>query len=140
VIREIEQREYEHQLSEAQSRMEAQNYRVLLERQITQAIVEHAPIGILRVDNNLIVSEVNRVFTQHFNSHSEELMHKNLVIALPGLPQSLVEAVQQGEQFQIEQFKVTLGSDLVAEPERYLDLTVWPVKGQDGEILGTVLL
>jgi PAS domain S-box-containing protein len=140
IIRQIEQREYEHRLSEAKRRMEAQNYRVLLERQITQAIVEHAPLGILRVDNNLIVSEVNRVFTQQFNTTPEELMRKNLVIALPDLPQTLVESIQNGEQFQVEQYRIGVESDLAAETERYLDLTAWPVKGQDETILGTVLL
>jgi signal transduction histidine kinase len=140
IIRQIEQREYEHRLAEAKRRMEAQNYRVLLERQITQAIVEHAPLGILRVDNNLLVSEVNRVFTQQFNTMTEDLMRKNLVIALPNLPQTLVEAIQRGEQFQVEQFKIDVQSDTSGEAERYLDLTVWPVKGQDDTNIGTVLL
>jgi PAS domain S-box-containing protein len=139
IIRQIEQREYEHRLEEAKRRMEAQNYRVLLERQITQAIVEHAPLGILRVDNSLTISEVNRVFTEQFNCTTEALMRKNLVIALPNLPQSLVEAIQTGEQYQVEQFKVGIESEST-DPERYLDLTVWPVKAQDGETMGTVLL
>lgn len=140
IIRQIEQREYEHRLAEAKRRMEAQNYRVLLERQITQAIVEHAPLGILRVDNNLNVSEVNKVFTQQFNTRPEDLMRKNLVIALPSLPRTLIEAIQNGEQFQVEQLSIAVSNDSGAEAERYLDLTAWPVKGQDDTILGTVLL
>ncbi len=66
-------------------------------------------------------------------------MRKSLINALPWLPRELVEASQEGRQYSMEHFLVEQDDD----PKwgmRYFDLVVWPVKGQDGTVVGTILM
>src|SRR5262249_45562254 len=66
LIRNIELREYESRLNEAREKMEAEAERVLSEQKIAQAVVQHAPIGIVKLDSYLTISEANPTFCQMF--------------------------------------------------------------------------
>jgi signal transduction histidine kinase/ActR/RegA family two-component response regulator len=142
LIRQIEQREYEVRLADAHRRIEAENYRVRLERQIAQAVVEHAPVGIVRTDNNMVISEANQVFAELFQMQPRNLMRKPIFKALPWLPQPLIEAIQVGKQFSIEQYRIASNEDEDDDQriERYLDLAVWPVMGHADTLAGTILM
>jgi signal transduction histidine kinase len=110
------------------------------EQSIGAAILENAPIGIARLNKNLVITESNDVFSKQFGIALDELLGK-FVFALPiDLPnEQLLTVVQQGIPFSRDNFRVVVdGSDRLSEC--FFDLAIWPVKGEDGLTNSVILL
>jgi signal transduction histidine kinase len=140
VIREIEQREFESRLTEAQLVIERETERVQVEQRIAQALMRHAPVGIVRMDKNLAIVEVNPLFRQQFQCDIELEKEQMVTEALPWLPETFVQALKSGQASRLDAIRV-LPSDECSEPcDRYWDLASWPIKDGLGNVVGTVLV
>lgn len=141
LMREMEQREYEARLLEQRQRLEAQAVLMREEHRISRSILEHAPIGIARLDRVNTIMEVNEEFARLFKKHRDSLVRWNLYEAIPCLKEdNIVQALTEFQPFFTEGLKVndTQGSEEKAT--RYFDLAVWPIEGRDLKIAGAVLL
>jgi signal transduction histidine kinase/DNA-binding response OmpR family regulator len=140
LIRNIEQREYENRLNEAREKMEAEAERVLSEQKIAQAVVQHAPIGIVRLDRYLAISEANPTFCKMFNFDAERNHGRPVLEALPWLPANLAEAMARGEAGQVGELKINLlDSHPLPKNEKSWDLFVWPIKDRKNHVVNTIL-
>lgn len=139
IIREIEQREYELRLADAQRRMQAESERVRAEQRMAHAIIQHSPLGVVRLDSSLVVREVNSVFSEQFDVLPDALVGKTLTEAMPGLPDAFVESCQQGKPMQLEMIQVaSVAGDETKDD--YYDLATWPVTDEAGSVIGTIII
>jgi len=134
LIRIIKQREYEASLAEARQRAEQEAERVRLEQKIAQAVIEHAPIGIVRLDHNLSILDANPTFCRQFDVLCRR--GKAVTDELSWLPDQLIEAMTKGEPYQISQFRIVRCPET---KDKYWDLTVWPIKDLSGCVIATIL-
>ena len=142
MIRNIEQREYENRLHEAREKTEEEAKRVVFEQKITQAVIQHAPIGIVRLERDGAISDVNPTFCRLFGIDAGACHGKPVVEALPWLPTSLLGCMQEGKSCRIGDLKIAMteGSYMqIPMKERYWDLIVWPIKDLKGEVVNTIL-
>jgi PAS domain S-box-containing protein len=108
------------------------------EKHIAQAIVEHSPLGIARLDQDLMIAETNSVLNSLLDPPSSPV-GSNLFDLLPGLPRSpFLNTLRTGEPYTAENFKITLPGR--PETDSYLDLAVWPIKDDKGRAKGIILL
>lgn len=110
------------------------------EQRIAQAIMENAPIGISWLNRNLTVSGANQAFRQQFAPHNSDL-EGTFIFQLPvGIPNDkLVDVIHTGVPFSSNNFKVSM-PDSQGSQEKFFDLTVWPVKDDEQQNIGLVLL
>lgn len=110
------------------------------EQRVAQAIVEHAPLGIARLDNDFIITEINPVLSYFLGKEPESLIGVNLLDLLPGLPRvQFSNIIRTGEPFVEESYKIDL-PDRMEERDTYWDLAVWPIKGEQDTTRGIILL
>lgn len=136
----IEQREYENKLTETRNRMEQETERVRVEQQIAQSVVQHSPMGILRLGPNMTIAEANAIFCEQFGFDSQESSGKNLVQALPWLPEQIVEAIQQSQGLCVSDYKVADTNIMGDGKFKYWDFTTWPVRDANDKLTGTILV
>ncbi len=134
----FEQREYELRIAEVHKKMEAEAERVRFEQQITQAIMHHSPMGILRLSNSMSVAEANPVFCDEFQFDPDFNRNKQVSIAVPWLPTELLAAAKKNERFSVNDFKYTPEEN--EKKAKWWDLTSWPVNDAQGTISGTVIV
>jgi PAS domain S-box-containing protein len=107
--------------------------------QITHAIVEHAPIGVVVLDKELNITYVNKSFASILESNPDELVNQSLTAVLPHQElagcKSSVETVQP---IQIARMQIVPLHES-SSPSKYCDLSLWPVVNDDGTIAGSVL-
>ena len=140
LIRAIEQREYENRLYEARQKMEAEAERVLSEQKIAQAVVHHAPMGIVRLDRYMAIAEANPTFCQMFNFDVNANHGRPVVEALPWLPVHLVEAMEKGQPSKAGELKINMAANLLSQKrEKFWDLFVWPIKDLKDNVVNTIL-
>lgn len=139
-IRAIEQREFENHLAEARNELEREAERSATEQRITQAVVHHAPIGILRLNSTLGIAEVNPVFCEQFNLGKNISNDQLASVILPWLPESLIESVKKGEPYRINELKVCLSETCNEAQDKYWDFATWPIKDILGNVLSTVVV
>lgn len=139
VIRAIEQREYESRLNEAREKVEAEGERVLAEQKIAQAVVQHAPIGIVQLDRDLAISEANPTFCRMFSFDAAGNHGRPVLEALPWLPTNLVEAMDRGKVGQVGELRINLLEGHLSTKEKCWDLFVWPIKDRKDNVVNTIL-
>ena len=141
-LRLAEQREFEDRLLQVRRRMEEESYRARAEHRIAQAILEHAPVGILRTDQAFTILEVNTCLCTKLRVEATDLVGRNMFEVLPWLSQQRVlQAIDAGQRFFAEQLMIESPvEDGTGPPPVYLDLAVWPVTYEPEGMIGTVLL
>lgn len=110
------------------------------EQRIAQAIMENAPIGIAWLDRNLMISGANQAFRQQFGGGDGDDFRGTFIFQLPiGIPNDkLIDVIQTGIPFSSNNFMVPLASSYASET--FFDLTVWPVKDDENQSVGLVML
>jgi PAS domain S-box-containing protein len=138
VIRQIEQREYENRLLEARQRMEYETQRVRTEQQITQAIVEHSPMGILRLTTNMSIAEANPTFCEQFKLDLAANQGRHVLNVLPWLPEELIAAMQKGLPYRVDDFEIP--RKFKPQVRRWWEFTTWPVKDDNDNVTGALFV
>ncbi|MBY0551823.1 MAG: hybrid sensor histidine kinase/response regulator [Candidatus Obscuribacterales bacterium] len=133
IMREMEQREYEARLLEQRQRMEAQSILMREEHRISRSILEHAPIGIARLDRTNTIIEINEEFARLFKLERSDLVRRNLFDAVPCLEEeSIKQAVAENQPLFKEGLKMNGTTHASDEKHgRFFDLAVWPIKGRE---------
>lgn len=136
----LEKREHEARLLEQAQRLEDQALRMREEHRIAQSIVEHAPIGIARIDKDLVILEVNEEFGRLFRKDRRLLVLRHIFDAVPVLGQDeIVSALKSRDRF----FEQALSAENDCDGQaraRYFDLATWPIEDAEGNISGAVLV
>jgi len=140
MLRAIQQREFENHLAEARRQIADENERVRTEQRVAQAVVHHAPIGIVRLYNNLLIAEVNPIFCQQFRSDALAINGESITSALPWLPDSILKSLKNGEPCRVNEVKVSLPGDTSEPRDKYWDFATWPIKDTLGDVVNTVLV
>lgn len=133
----MEPRDYEAKLRDTEERLGRETERERSENRAIRYVLEHAPVGFVRLDHDQNVIETNPVFLKQFSMQPSDIEGTSLISALPGLPEALCEAINHGEAYQMHDLKVFEG--VGSESSRYCDLTVWPVNGGE-QSAGTILV
>jgi len=109
------------------------------EQSIARAILENAPIGIARLNKNLVVTEANEVFGQQFGIDPKDLIGTFIFQIPDGIPnERIIEVVRQGVPYSESEFRVASGEG--REKYYFCDLTIWPVKDADDVTAGLIIL
>lgn len=117
------------------------------EQRIAQAVIDRAPAGIARLNASLVITNMNKQFTEQFGPSMDNsldadcsgLLGKHIFQVLPELPiEKLLETVQKKVPFSIDNFRMPSNSTAgTAQTARFWDLTGWPIDTEDG---GMILL
>ncbi len=108
------------------------------EQRITRQMVEHAPVGIVRLSADLNVIEVNEAFCQCAQMDRELLDGKQFFTALPGLPeQEARDVLTTGQARRVSGYSFCRDV-LQSRRQSYWDITFWPIK-ENGDIGGLVV-
>lgn len=109
------------------------------ERKVTKGILDSAPLGIVRLDNELLCHECNNEFLEMADIENSEYIGKPLTELAPYLELGhFQEAIRDGRTYrgQAEQLRF---SD--SQPTNlFFDWAVWPVKDQQGATEGAVAM
>jgi len=107
--------------------------------QIAGAIVQHAPVGIVTLDADLSVTDVNYAFAAMARRDIKDLLLKPLVEVLPEeIFQRAQESIKTGSSFQIFRYKIDLPARSM-EQSNYWDLSFWPVLSGRESPTGAIL-
>jgi PAS domain S-box-containing protein len=102
----------------------------------TKSIVENAPMGIVRIDAQLVCVECNAEFAEMLDLSREDLVGQPLPQMLPHLDISpLKQVFEGGHPFRRNAEKLDLSTDGAAAAH-YYDWAAWPLKHEDGAVSG----
>ena len=135
-IRAMEQREYSAKLQATEERLKQEAERERNETRAIRSVLEHAPVGFVRLDKNHRVIETNQMFFEQF-SVQNDIKGESIFSALPGLPQSLREAIENSRPYLVHDLQIFEGTG--SETNRYCDLAVWPTSNNE-QFTGTILI
>ncbi len=109
------------------------------EKRILRQILEHAPVGIVKLDPGLLVVDINKAMAWQTGYEPEDLIGSNLFEKVPYMPEQIASAISQGRTLRIDAHPVR---DLSAAPGkmRYWDLAEWPLKDEEERLAGAILL
>jgi PAS domain S-box-containing protein len=140
VIRLIEQREFTAKLSEAERLTELERQAVKAEKNAMNALVQHAPMGIARLNGKHIVTDMNSQFAEQFGLLAENVVGKKFFDTVSWLPDTLFEAVTESKPIQITEQKMLVVDLHGDQKERHCDVATWPVSGLSETTMGTIIL
>ena len=108
-------------------------------QKISQAIVQHAPIGIVILDSSFNVSNANAAFVSMIHREQEQLLNQALTSILPDqVLQTAKQFILSGNQMQFARSQVAIPNQR-SILQRHWDLSLWPVADDHGELTGAVL-
>lgn len=111
------------------------------ERKVTKSILESAPLGIVRLDSDLLCLESNREFLEMAHVETrEDLVGRPLSELAPYLElHHFLAAIKEGRTYrgQAEQLRFSVDSQ---QASLFFDWAVWPVKDQHGTTEGAVAM
>jgi PAS domain S-box-containing protein len=106
---------------------------------VAHSIMENAPIGIVTLDANLDVSDINSAFAAMIGRDREQLFDKSLSDILPSEAfRTGAFALKIGEQLQLFRQAVTVDHN-GSEQMRYWDMFFWSIATEEGQLKGAVL-
>jgi signal transduction histidine kinase len=130
-IRQIEQKEFQARLTEAERQTELERERARFEQRVVKAIVEHAPMGIVRLTNKHTISEMNEVFAEQFGITADDAKGRKLFELIEWLPEGLQRAVERNEPYTISELSMAAASSCERSTQesrqRYYDIAAWPM-------------
>lgn len=102
----------------------------MVEQQVSREIVQHAPIGIIQMDSDFTIKDVNPVF-HGFLAEGESILGISLWDLLPELPrEELTNTVASGKPAILKDVGISqIGSR--TDLERYWDIAAWPMMEAD---------
>lgn len=109
------------------------------EKKVTKSILENAPIGIVRLSDDLFCLECNQKFLEMAEvAQRETILGQHLSKFAPGLPMKVFQDVlSTGHAFEATAEPLNFVSS--AQPAHaHFDWAVWPVKDNSGKIVGLV--
>jgi PAS domain S-box-containing protein len=117
-------------------------YAIRAEHEVTQEILEHAPVGIWKIDQDKVIRQVNLVACQQISLGSGDLVGHKLLEVLPSLPSDRLDlALSKGLPFSLENFPLRSSDGASIEIEKgYWDVVVWPIYGGDSAPKGVVAI
>lgn len=107
------------------------------QRRVTKSILEDAPIGIARLDNEMQIVEANIEFASMVeSSNRDELIGKTLSEVAPRLSIDLFKEVIDSGQPKRHSAEMLSFSE--SPKTHYFDWAIWPVKEESGDTTGLV--
>jgi signal transduction histidine kinase len=108
------------------------------EGRVTKNILESAPIGIVRLHQDLVCAECNNEFVDMLESTRDQVIGKQFVEVCPSFDTEPLQAVvKNGNPFRRTADKLDLSSN-GKTAGNYYDWAAWPVKNDKGEITGVL--
>ena len=99
--------------------------------------LDHAPIGIWKLNDKLVITKANPAVGVLLNLQSESLIGKAIKDVLPAIPEAaFVSVLDKGERVQLENHPVKVGS---ARGMIFLDVAAWPLKDEKSKIVGVCI-
>jgi signal transduction histidine kinase len=111
------------------------------ERKVTKGFLEQAPLGIIRLDNELNILECNFEFLNHLDIKDRSLViGKNLRDLAPHLDVNhFLEALSNGQPYQNQAEPINF-SDAMGTDRTFFDWAVWPVQTEENATQGLVAM
>ncbi len=140
IIRQIEQREYQAKLRETTQRMEAENEIVRTEHRAVRGMVQHAPMGFVRLAAKQVVSDLNPLFAEQYGLPPENVIGLPLRSLVPWLPEHVFQALERNEPFHYQRLQLQSTAMQDDSHDRFCDLATWPVIDASGQSNGNIML
>lgn len=98
------------------------------EKKVTKSILESAPVGIIRLNRDLLVEEVNEEFVELSNfKERSEIIGKSFEEVCPGLSSKRFKlSIETGQTYQVQAEACVFGE----KDNRFFDWAVWPVTSE----------
>jgi signal transduction histidine kinase/DNA-binding response OmpR family regulator len=137
-IRQIEQKEFEARISAAERQTELERERLQSEKKTVKAIVEHAPMGLARLNEKQVVLELNDLFAVQFGLNKEWTKGKRLFEIVDWLPPSMTAAIANNKPHRLPEHRIVSTDDRGEQKERFYDVASWPTELNEAKF-GTIL-
>lgn len=102
----------------------------------TSTTLDHVPIGVWKLDSNLVITKANPAVATLFSVTPERLVGEAFNQVVSSIPDNtFVRVLRNGERIKLENFPVTLTLD---EKRRkvFLDFAAWPLKDKLNNVVG----
>ncbi|MBI2811061.1 MAG: PAS domain-containing protein [Candidatus Melainabacteria bacterium] len=102
----------------------------------TSTTLDHVPIGVWKLDSNLVITKANPAVATLFSVPPEHLVGRTFTTVVSSIPDNtFVRVLKNGERIKLENHPVTLALD---EKRRkvFLDFAAWPLKDKANNVVG----
>lgn len=109
---------------------------VVMEPIGTSTTLDHVPIGVWKLDSNLVITKANPAVATLFSVAPEHLVGRSFTTIVSSIPDNtFVRVLKNGERIKLENHPVTLALD---EKRRkvFLDFAAWPLKDKANNVVG----
>ncbi|CAN5708570.1 hypothetical protein BH10CYA1_BH10CYA1_06150 [soil metagenome] len=109
---------------------------VVMEPIGTSTTLDHVPIGVWKLDSNLVITKANPAVATLFSVSPEHLVGRTFTAIVSSIPDNtFVRVLKNGERIKLENHPVTLALD---EKRRkvFLDFAAWPLKDKANNVVG----
>lgn len=109
------------------------------EQGMLRQILGYAPVGMVRLDGDSKIVDVNQAMTELLDLSEDQIVGKNLFEDFPMLPaEQLRAAVEEGRPLRLIGHQ--MGADKPGQEIMYWDLAQWPIRGPEDRISGSLLV
>jgi PAS domain S-box-containing protein len=101
--------------------------------------LDNAPIGVWKLDSNLVITKANPAVATLFSVAPERLVGLSFPAVVSSMPEdAFIRVLENGERIKLENHPVTLALD---EQRRkvFLDLAAWPLKDKSNNVVGVCI-
>ncbi len=98
--------------------------------------LDNAPIGVWKLDSNLVITKANPAVATLFSVAPERLVGLSFPALVSSMPENaFIRVLEKGERIKLENHPVTLALD---EQRRkvFLDLAAWPLRDKSNNVVG----
>ncbi|HEY9730614.1 MAG TPA: ATP-binding protein [Drouetiella sp.] len=98
--------------------------------------LDHVPIGVWKLDPNLVITKANPAVATLFSVTPDHLVGRTFTAVVSSIPDTtFTRVLQNGERIKLENHPVTLSLD---EKRRkvFLDFAAWPLKDKANNVVG----
>ena len=98
--------------------------------------LDHAPIGVWKLDSNLMITKANPAVAKLFSLEPDLLVGRYFQDLISSVPESVfIGVLEKGERIQLENYPVTVIVDKNRK-QVFLDLAAWPLKDKSNNVVG----
>lgn len=124
--------ERKHSEELARNAMKAEQFTI-------KQILEHAPIGLIRLNKHFHLIQSNETFRKQFQFDLDGIDGQSIFHLLPLLPkEQILFAFGEDRPWQLDNVSFTKPTDDGLK-ERYFNVTIWPTTDQQGKVNGIIM-
>ena len=115
--------------------------KLTFDNNITRKTLDNAPVGVVKLDKNLRIIEVNSTIARLLNvnkSDLEKFIGRHVGKIFSGLSNSVFDNAIHGEKMHLENYEIAITNFVNAQ--RFWDIAIWPILAEDSQLKNIMML